>query len=300
MRLWPTSWHPETGVCSIRGHVTPAAGARVVTPDDAALGAELADGRRLARCLRCDSWVEHAPPEGADADFERLPPLAALDKPLRGAPLHEAIVTRLIALNKGLHAFVFTLASIALVVLQTNLGRLHGFAQRVLNGVSGPIGETGQGASRSWLGRQLVRLLDLRAGTLKIFLVIALTYAVVEWTEAVGLWRQRRWAEYLTVLATAGFLPLEIHELLKRVTVLRLLALVVNVALIVWLVRTKRLFGVRGGAHAVNDEIDWPAVLAAPTPAARWRPRVAPGPVAAEAERAGAADETEPIDVPRP
>ena len=62
--------------------------------------------------------------------------------------------------------------------------------------------------------------------------------------EAVGLWRERRWAEYLTALATAGFLPLEVHELLKRVTILRVSALVVNVAILVYLVYAKRLFGV--------------------------------------------------------
>ena len=252
----------------MRGHVTPAAGAAAVTVDDAALGAQLADGRRLARCLRCDCWIEHPTPVGADVAYERIPPLTELTLPQRGQPLHEAIVMRLIAVNKGLHAFGFTLVAAALLLLETNLVRLRGLAQRVLAGVNGPIADTGQGASRSWLARQLSRVLDLRTGTLKVLLAVALLYAVVEWTEAVGLWLQRRWAEYLTVLATAGFLPLEVHELTKRVTVLRVGALVVNVALIVWLVRTKRLFGLRGGAAAVHEDIDWPAVLAAPTPAA--------------------------------
>ena len=55
---------------------------------------------------------------------------------------------------------------------------------------------------------------------------------MVEAVEAVGLWHERRWAEYLTALATAGFLPFEIDELIKRVTVFRVSALVINVAIL--------------------------------------------------------------------
>jgi len=117
---------------------------------------------------------------------------------------------------------------------------------------------------------------------------------VVEWTEAIGLWRERRWAEYLTVLATAGFLPFEVRELVDRITVLRVGALVVNLALLIWLVYAKRLFGLRGGVHAMHDQIDWAAVLAAPTPAGRWR---APGRVPGAPLPAPSLD---PIDVPRP
>src|SRR3954454_19432589 len=84
MRLWPRHWHPETWVCSMRGHITPAADALAVGPADAAMGAVLADGRRLARCLRCDTWIEHKPPNEASAKWATLPPLAELAKPRRG------------------------------------------------------------------------------------------------------------------------------------------------------------------------------------------------------------------------
>ena len=267
MRVWPRSWHPETWVCSMRGHVAPAAGARAVAPEDAALGAELADGRRLARCLRCDTWVEHAPPVGEAIEFDRLPPLDQLALPRRGPALNEAIVMRLIALNKGTHALGFSILAASALLLETNLGAVQSFARRVLSGITGPLSDTGQYANKGWLSRQLEHLLNLDVGTVKVVLLVAALYAAVEWTEAVGLWRERRWAEYLTVLATAGFLPLEIRELLHRVTALRVLALVVNVALLVWLVRNKRLFGLRGGLAALHDEVDWSAILASPTPA---------------------------------
>jgi uncharacterized membrane protein (DUF2068 family) len=282
MRLWPKTWHPETWVCSMRGHVTPAAGARLVGPDDAALGAELADGRRLARCLRCDTWVEHVPPTGSDVEFERIPPLAQLPRPRRGKPLHEAIVMRLIALNKGTHALGFSILALAALMLETNLGAVQSFAEHLLSGITGPLSDTGQYANKGWLSRQLERVLHLNVGTIKVVLLVATLYAVVEWTEAIGLWRERRWAEYLTVIATAGFLPLEIRELLHRVTVLRVTALLVNLALLVWLVRNKRLFGLRGGLQAMHDQVDWAAILTSPTPALGRR---APRPTVRQAAR---------------
>jgi len=276
MRLWPKHWHPETWVCSMRGHVTPAADAATLTPADAAIGAELADGRRLARCLRCDTWLEHVPPDPATAVWQTLPPFAELAKPRRGAALHEAIVMRLISLNKAIHAAVFTLLAIALTLLETNLSRIHKWAQDVIDKVSGPLDDTGQEASRSWLARQAHHLFDLKPGTIKLLLFLALVYAVVEWTEAVGLWLEKRWAEYLTVLATAGFLPLEIHELIDRVTAFRVVALVINIALIIWLVRNKHLFGLRGGVRTMHEatDVDWETILAVPSPA-RGRAAVA-------------------------
>ena len=253
----------------MNGHAAPAASAEFVGVDDAPLGAELADGRRLARCLRCDSWIEHLAPTGAQIKYETIPPLAQLKKPRRGKPLNEAIGMRLIAINKGTHALGFSLVAIGLTLTRTNLFALKNWAQRVLDFVQGPLNDAGQQHGQTWLGRQLEHLLDLKQGTITVLLSLAVLYAAVEWIEAVGLWKEKRWAEYLTVIATAGFIPLEIKELLHKVTFFRVAALVTNLALLIWLVYNKRLFGVRGGHAAMlaHDDVDWDQVLHTPTPA---------------------------------
>jgi uncharacterized membrane protein (DUF2068 family) len=102
---------------------------------------------------------------------------------------------------------------------------------------------------------------------LPILSITAGAYALVEGVEAVGLWRERRWAEYLTVVATAGFLPFEIDELAKRVTAFRIGALVVNLAVLVYLVWSKRLFGFRRNTGPPAD-----APVALPPPP--WKPGV--------------------------
>jgi uncharacterized membrane protein (DUF2068 family) len=72
--------------------------------------------------------------------------------------------------------------------------------------------------------------------------VAAILYGVLEVTEAVGLIRRRRWAEYLVFFATIAFLPLEIDEMLRRPSALKALTLLVNIAVGVYLVWRKQLF----------------------------------------------------------
>jgi uncharacterized membrane protein (DUF2068 family) len=58
-------------------------------------------------------------------------------------------------------------------------------------------------------------------------------YAALLLTEGVGLWLKKRWAEYFTIIVTCSLIPLEIYEIAKRVTVTRIVILLVNAA-IVW------------------------------------------------------------------
>ena len=64
----------------------------------------------------------------------------------------------------------------------------------------------------------------------------AIAYGSLFTVEGVGLWKGRRWAEYLTVIATSTLIPFEVYELTKRLTMVRVSALVVNVAAVIYLV----------------------------------------------------------------
>jgi uncharacterized membrane protein (DUF2068 family) len=70
----------------------------------------------------------------------------------------------------------------------------------------------------------------------------AILYGLLEVTEAVGLMLRRRWAEYLVLLATVAFLPLEIDEVLRKPSALKALTLLINIAIAVYLVWRKQLF----------------------------------------------------------
>lgn len=250
MQLLPRRWNYETLVCALRGHVTPAGAVRSLRPQDRKLGIDTEDGRRLARCLRCDAWLDGTPPD--DSTSETLPPIDELPRPRRGRTLHDAIVLRIIAIERGIHSVAFTLLALGLILLESNLTRVQRFGNTLAETMNNAVAHTGQQASRSFLANSVNHVTHLHRHEVTVLLVTAVVYAVVEAVEAVGLWHEKRWAEYLTVLATAGFLPFEISALLAKVTTFRVGALVVNVAILVWLVWTKRLFGLRGGTAALE------------------------------------------------
>jgi uncharacterized membrane protein (DUF2068 family) len=244
VRLPHKAWHIEGLSCALSRHHTPAAHVAELRPGDNGLGLDLPDGMRLCRCVRCDAWHVRDAPE--DPDSEHLAPLEELEIPKRGRPLRDSIVLKAIAIDKAAHAIVFALAAIVLVVLQVKFGLFHNTVKDLLNGLAG--------SEHPLLAKELRRLLNVSSGTITTLIVVALAYMTVEGVEAVGLWKEKRWAEYLTVVATSSLLPLEIYELVDRITVFRIFALIVNLAIVIYLVVRKRLFGVRGGHAAVLAE----------------------------------------------
>jgi len=84
---------------------------------------------------------------------------------------------------------------------------------------------------------------DLTNTRLWLIAGFAAVYAGVRFGEAYGLWHGRRWAEWFAALSGAVYIPVEIYELAHRVTWLRITALVLNVAVVgymVWLLTEAR------------------------------------------------------------
>ena len=83
-------------------------------------------------------------------------------------------------------------------------------------------------------------LLGMNPRRFEVIGVGACVYATLFVIEGWGLWRGKRWAEYLTVFATASLIPLEVWELLRHVTALKIGAIVLNVAIVIYLWRIVR------------------------------------------------------------
>jgi hypothetical protein len=82
------------------------------------------------------------------------------------------------------------------------------------------------------------------------------------------LWLLKRWGEYFAMVATSAGIPYELYEIAAKVTPLRVTAFVLNVALVVYLVLSKRLFGARGGKQAYDARLRSESVLQAAADAA--------------------------------
>jgi uncharacterized membrane protein (DUF2068 family) len=270
-RLRPTL-HYELLVCGLVGHELIGSDARQLSDDR--LVARESEGVRWHRCLRCDSWL----PVGAPAApaRERPPERDEIDLPLRGKPLRDKIVLRIIAVNRALHFLVLSLVALVIFVFASHRDTLRGPFYRTLADL-----QTGASAdapaSRHGLLHDVERAFSLRSDTLKLVAAVFVVYALVEGLEAYGLWRGLRWAEYLTLIVTASLLPLEIYELSQRLSAFKLVTLAINLAVVAYLLWAKRLFGLRGGVAAEHREreidIGWqalersaPEIVAAPQP----------------------------------
>ena len=86
------------------------------------------------------------------------------------------------------------------------------------------------------IGALLSKLQLVHTKELKELSALGAGYAGLFLTEGTGLLFRQRWAEWLTIIATGSFMPLELYELVKEFTAVRLLLLLVNGAVVLFLV----------------------------------------------------------------
>lgn len=71
----------------------------------------------------------------------------------------------------------------------------------------------------------------------------SLLYAALFLAEGSGLWMRKRWGEWLTVVITSSLVPLEVYEIYRHPSVLKLVVLAVNVAIVIYLAGHIRAHG---------------------------------------------------------
>ena len=86
-----------------------------------------------------------------------------------------------------------------------------------------------------FIGTILSKLQLVHTKELKELSALGTGYAVLFLTEGIGLLFRKRWAEWLTIVATSSLMPLEMYERIKEFTAVRLLALLVNAAVVLFL-----------------------------------------------------------------
>lgn len=127
-----------------------------------------------------------------------------------------------------------------LLLALVGIAALH-FLHRDVAGVILPlIGHLHLDPDSRYLARPVSVVLALNDHALTRLSLGMFVYAALLLTEGVGLLLERRWAEYFTVIVTASFIPLEVYELARRLTVTRFTLLGVNVAVVWYLVQVLR------------------------------------------------------------
>lgn len=76
---------------------------------------------------------------------------------------------------------------------------------------------------------------SLNDARLRLYAVLAFLLSAFRYVQAYGLWTQRHWAEWLTVVTAGFFIPLEVVHLADKFTFLRLGVLLGNVAIVAYI-----------------------------------------------------------------
>ena len=91
-----------------------------------------------------------------------------------------------------------------------------------------------------FIHRLLIRALSVTPKQLEAASVGTFVYSGVLLTEGLGLLLRKRWAEYFTIISTAGLIPLEVYEVNRHLTAARIVVLLINVAIVIYLVARVR------------------------------------------------------------
>ncbi len=161
---------------------------------------------------------------------------------------------RALAVERAIRGVVFVLLAVGVLKVRGSRARLQQAFEQDLPLIRPLANQIGWNPDNSKIVRHVAHLFALSSST---FLWIALgfaAYAAIEFVEAVGLWLVRRWGEYFAVIATSVFLPLEVYELTEKVTAVRIIAFLINIVAVVWLLWSKHLFGLNGGAEVYRQE----------------------------------------------
>jgi uncharacterized membrane protein (DUF2068 family) len=244
-------FHYELIDCGLRGHELIGTDVAKIRPEDDLLVREPGDGLRWYRCTRCDAWVPLPPPAAPTREY--LPERSEIVLPLRGRPLRDRYVLRLIALDRLIHFILLGVLAVGVFVFIADRAALSSVFYRVVDAVQGGVGGP-NGHSGGGILQELQRASAAKESTVWIVGLVLAGYALLEGIEAVGLWFAQRWAEYLTFVATTLLLIPEMYELTGRITIMKVITLIINFAVVGYLLYAKRLFGLRGGGRVEAAE----------------------------------------------
>ncbi|HET6878009.1 MAG TPA: DUF2127 domain-containing protein [Jatrophihabitans sp.] len=229
--------------CARKGHVTYA-------PAEPEFRAKLEATTPLGdawRCLRCGTYVLGLPHGTGPA--EEAPVL------LRGKALRSAFILRALAVERWLRGLILVLLGIAVFELKSTQVSLQQLFDRDLSALRPFFRQIHFNVSDSSTIESIQKVLHAKPSTLNLIAFGILLYGVLQLAEGIGLWSLKRWGEYVAVVGTTLFIPLEIYEIIEKPTWLKVVILIINLVAVLYLLLSKRLFGLRGGHRAYEESL---------------------------------------------
>src|SRR6202795_347993 len=103
------------------------------------------------------------------------------------------------------------------------------------------IAMSGLDPGNRWVERGIAKASNLTPARVKDLGIVSFIYAGLFLTEGIGLWLMKRWAEWFTIIITSSLVPVEIYEIHRHPTAIKIFVSLINVVIVAYLV-----FRVRG------------------------------------------------------
>jgi len=150
----------------------------------------------------------------------------------------DGTILRLIALFKLLKAALLIAVGVgALKLLHRDMGST----------LDHWIVMSGLDPGNRWVERGIEKASNLSHAKVKALGIVSFIYAGLFLTEGIGLWLMKRWAEWFTIIITSSLVPVEIYELYRHPTISKILVLIINIAVVLYLI-----YRIRNPAHKSN------------------------------------------------
>ena len=148
----------------------------------------------------------------------------------------DTTVIRLIALFKLLKA---------ITLIAVGVGALKLLHRDMASTLDHWVAVSGLNPGNRWVERAIEKTSNLTPAKVKGLGIVSLIYAGLFLTEGIGLWLMKRWAEWFTIIITSSLVPVEIYELYRHPTATKILVLIINIAVVLYL-----LYRIRSERHS--------------------------------------------------
>jgi len=136
-------------------------------------------------------------------------------------------VIRLIALFKLLKS---------VLLIAVGMSALHLLHKDVASVVEHWVKLLGLDPGNRYVDRALQRVSNLTPAKIKTLGIGSFIYAGLFLTEGIGLWLVKRWAEWFSAIITSSLVPVEVYEIYLHPSPIKCLVLIVNIAVVGYLV----------------------------------------------------------------
>jgi uncharacterized membrane protein (DUF2068 family) len=124
----------------------------------------------------------------------------------------------------------------AIVLIAVGVGALKLLHQDAADALDRWATMLGFDPGNQYVDSALQKLANLTPNKIKGLGVGSLVYAGLFLIEGIGLWMVRRWAEWFTVIVTSSLVPVEIYEIHRHLSPVKILVLIFNLAVVGYLV----------------------------------------------------------------